>query len=120
VANEDDVRRIALSLPGTTEYRHAGSGDFRVKGKGFTRIRYEADGSLVEPVVDLAEKEALLASEPAIFFTTPFYEGRATVLVRLPAIGVEELRELLTESWCMKASARMRQVLVDRDGHPTT
>ncbi len=70
VATEDDVRRIALSLPETIEKPWFGTPGFRVKDKGFLRIRSEADG-LVVWVSDLGEKEALLESEPEKFFTTP-------------------------------------------------
>jgi hypothetical protein len=103
VATEDDVRRIALSLPETIEKPWFGSPGFRVKDKGFLRIRSEAEGGLVVFVSDLGEKEALLASEPEKFFTTPHYDGHPTVLVNLPAIDVDELRELITESWLIRA-----------------
>jgi hypothetical protein len=56
---------------------------------------------------DVGEKEALLASDPKKFFTTPHYDGYAAVLVNLPAIGVDELRELITESWRLKAPKRV-------------
>jgi hypothetical protein len=84
VATEDDVRRIALSLPETIEKPWFGTPGFRVKDKGFLRIRSEAEGGLVVWVSDLGEKEALLASEPDKFFTTPHYDGHPTVLVNLP------------------------------------
>jgi hypothetical protein len=109
VATEADVRRIALSLPETTEQLWYGTPGFRVKGKGFLRIRDESDGGLVVFVADLGEKEALLASDPKKFFTTPHYDGYPAVLVHLPAIGVRELREMITESWIVKAPARVRQ-----------
>jgi hypothetical protein len=70
VATEDDVRRIALSLPETIEKLWFGTPGFRVKDKGFLRIRSEAEGGLVVFVSDLGEKEALVASEPEKFFTT--------------------------------------------------
>jgi hypothetical protein len=60
-------------------------------------------------VSDLGEKEALLASEPDKFFTTPHYDGHPTVLVNLPAIDVGELREMITESWLIRAPKRVRQ-----------
>ncbi len=44
------------------------------------------------------DKEALLGSDPKKFFTTPHYDGYAAVLVHLPAIGVKELRVLITDS----------------------
>jgi hypothetical protein len=101
VATDADVRKIALSLPETTERPTYGkSPGFRVKDKLFLRIRTEAEGGLVVFVSDLGEKEALLQSEPKKFFTTPHYDGYATM---------RELRELITESWRLKAPKRVLQ-----------
>jgi hypothetical protein len=107
MATEDDVRRIALSLPETIEKPWYGTPGFRVKGKGFLRIRSEAEGGLVVFVADEGEKEALLAAEPDTFFTTPHYDGYAAVLVRLDAIDEGELTELIVESWRLKAPKRV-------------
>ena len=109
VATEADVRKIALSLPETTERPSYGTPGFRVKDKLFLRIRSDAEGGLVVFVSDLGEKEALLQSDPKKFFTTPHYDGYATVLVNLKAIGVRELRELVTDSWRLKAPKRLLQ-----------
>jgi hypothetical protein len=117
MATEDDVRRIALALPETIEKPWFNSPGFRVKDKAFLRIRSEAEGGLVVFVGDLGEKEALLASDPEKFFTTPHYDGYATVLVHLPAIDVEELTELITESWRLKAPKRVLQRFDEQ--HPT-
>ena len=114
MATEEDVRRIALSLPETIEKPWFGTPGFRVKDKGFLRIRSEAEGGLVVFVPDLGEKEALLASDPDKFFTTPHYDGYPIVLVNLPAIDVAELRELITESWLIKAPKRVRQAYEDQ------
>lgn len=107
MATEDDVRRIALSLPETIEKPWFGTPGFRVKDKGFLRIRSEAEGGLVCFVADLDEKEALLASDPGTFFTTPHYDGYPTVLVHLDAVDLDELAELITESWRLKAPKRV-------------
>lgn len=114
MATEEDARRIALSLPETVEKPWYGTPGFRVKDKGFLRIRSEAEGGLVVFVPDLGEKEALLASAPEKFFTTPHYDGHASVLVNLPAIDVEELRELITESWIVRAPKRVLKAYEDR------
>ena len=53
MATEDDVRRIALSLPEVIEKSWFGTPGFRVKDKGFLRIRSEAEGGLVVFVGDL-------------------------------------------------------------------
>lgn len=107
MATEDDVRRIALSLPEVTERPWHGTPGWRVKDRSFLRIRSEAEGALVVFVADLEEKEALLASDPKKFFTTSHYDGYPTVLVHLPAVGQDELTELIADSWRMKAPKRV-------------
>jgi hypothetical protein len=109
MATEEDVRRIALSLPEVIEKPWFNTPGFRVKDKGFLRIRTDAEGGLVVFVCDLGEKEALLASDPKKFFTTPHYDGYPAVLVNLPAIDVGELIELITDSWRLKAPKRVLQ-----------
>ena len=109
MATEDDARRIALSLPATTEKPSYGTPGFRVKDKLFLRIRSDAEGGLVVFVADLGEKEALLQSDSKKFFTTPHYDGYATVLVNLRAVGVKELRELITDSWRTRAPKKLLQ-----------
>lgn len=104
---EADVRRLALALPDTTEASPYGTPGFRVHGKLFARLR--EDGQLVVWVRDLGEKEALLASDGTKFGTTPHYQGHASVLVALPAIGADELGELLTDAWLVRAPARLRR-----------
>jgi hypothetical protein len=116
VATEDDVRRIALSLPETTEKPWFNTPGFRVKDKGFLRIRTEAEGGLVIFVADLGEKDALLASDPSKFFTTPHYDGYPAVLVDLAAIDVDELRELITDSWRLKAPKRVLKAFDEQSG----
>ena len=113
MSTESDVRRIALSLPETTEKPWFNTPGFRVKDKGFLRIRSEAEGGLVVFVSDLGEKEALLASDPKKFYTTPHYDGYPTVLVNLKAVGVRELRELIVESWRCKAPKRVLKTYGD-------
>lgn len=108
VATEDDVRRIALALPEVTEKPWFNSPGFRVKAKSFLRIRSEAEGGLVVFVSDLEEKEMLLASDPEKFFTTTHYDGHPVVLVNLPAIEIDELTELIADSWRIKAPKRVR------------
>lgn len=58
-------------------------------------------------VSDLDEKDALLASNARKFFTTPHYDGYAAVLVRYAEVDVVELRELITDSWRLKAPKRV-------------
>ncbi len=107
MADQDDVRAIALSLPETDEHpSYGGRPSFRVRKKGFSSLR--EDGiSLTVHVGSLDEKEALLASDPEKFFTEPHYDGYPMVLVRYAQVDVEELRELLTDSWRLRAPKRV-------------
>ncbi|ORX07925.1 MmcQ/YjbR family DNA-binding protein [Mycolicibacillus trivialis] len=64
-----------------------------------------ADGGdiLAARVPDEAAKAALIAERPAVFFTTPHFDGYPVVLVRLAAIGVAELEEIITGAWLVQA-----------------
>ena len=115
MADQDDVRRIALSLPDTSEAedRFAFSVRHGSKQKGIAWVWMER----IEPkkarvpqsevmairVADRSEKEMLLASDPEKFFTEAHYNGFPAVLVRLAAIDVDELEELITDAWRCQA-----------------
>ncbi len=111
MADAADVRRLALALPQVVEIPSAGF-DFRVADRGFVwsypeskpgkprRIRTDI---AVLFVGDEDEKQALLLGEPGIFFTTPSYDDRPLVLLRLAEVGVERLTELVTDAWRMRA-----------------
>ena len=117
MATVDDVRRIALGLPATTEKPSYGTPGFRVRNKLFARVHEDPD-LLVVWCADVAEKEALLASDPTRFTTTPHYDGYPLVLVRIPAVDLDELTELLTDAWRVRAPAKLVSQLDDagRDG----
>jgi hypothetical protein len=110
VADASDVCRIALSLPGVEEIDSDGF-DFRADGRGFVwsyperrpgQRRVIRTDIAVLYVGDESEKQALLLGEPALFFTTPEYEGWPLVLVRLAAVDVARLDELITDAWRMR------------------
>jgi hypothetical protein len=120
VASWDDVRRIALALPGTTEQSSAGIPQWRVRDKGFIweRPLRRADIAALGPaapdgpilaarVADLGVKQALLADDPEVFFTTPHFDGYPAILVRLDRIAMAELGELIVEAWLAKAPMRL-------------
>jgi hypothetical protein len=57
-------------------------------------------------------KEALLADDPAVFFTTPHFDGYAAVLIRLEAIGLDLLEEVIVEAWLASAPKRLADAFV--------
>lgn len=103
VATEADVRRIALELPGAYEQEsHGGRPSWRTPPRMFAWIRDEPE-ALVVWVESLEDKEGLIASDPAKFFTTPHYDGHPIVLIRLEAIELDQLEELVVDSWRLRA-----------------
>ena len=121
MATLNDARRIALSLPETTEKPAWGSAHWRVKDKGFVWERPltkkdRADlGDAAPPgdilgvrVPGLDEKDALISAEPDAFFTVPHLDGYPAVLVRLSEIEVDELTELIVDAWLDRAPRRLR------------
>jgi hypothetical protein len=106
MTTEADVRRLCLALPGVVEKPYERLPGFRVRERLFARIRQAPDALVVwRPAV--SEKEALIAAEPHKFFQTSHYEGHPAVLVRLEAVDLEELEELLVESWLLRAPPRL-------------
>lgn len=103
MVTEDEVRRLALDLPGAFERAsYGGRPSWRTEPRVFAWLRDEPE-ALVVWVASLEDKEELLASDPEKFFTTSHYDGRPLVLVELSAIEVDEVRELLTDSWRLRA-----------------
>lgn len=102
----EDVVRLASALPeveASTWYRTPA---LKVAGKGFARLRTEAEGGLVV-LCGLDEKAALLESGDAAFFTTAHYDGYGSIIVDLEKVDVGQLRELLEEAWRLKAPRRL-------------
>lgn len=104
----DDVVAIGRGLPEVEESTWYRTPSLKVRGKGFARLRTEAEGLLVL-MCSLEEKEALLASDDPAFTTTPHYDGYGAVLVDLERVDAAQLVELVEEAWRCKAPARLRR-----------
>lgn len=74
----DEVRKLALSLPDTTEEPHHNFGSFRVRGKIFVTI--PPGGELLHIFLPDHEREAALAMDPE--FLEPVRWGRKVLGVR--------------------------------------
>jgi hypothetical protein len=126
MASWDDVRRIALALPQASEQSSRGNAMWRVKDKLFvwerplraSDLRALGDAAPTGPILGvrvehLGAKEALLADDPAVFFTTPHFDGYPAVLVLLEAIALDELEELIVEAWLCRAPKRVAKAYLD-------
>ncbi|HWH32893.1 MAG TPA: MmcQ/YjbR family DNA-binding protein [Egibacteraceae bacterium] len=99
---EDDVRRVALSLPAVQERLSYGTAAWHVNGKVFARMHEEAR-VLVLWCAGEHEKRVLLTEHSPTVFTTPHYDGHASVLVRLDAVGLGLLEQLIQDAWRARA-----------------
>ena len=117
VADQQDVRRIALALPESSESdeRFAFSVLNKGKQKGFVwawnervepkKPKVPRDDVVAVRVIDEQDKQALLQSDESVFFTEPHYNGFPAVLVRLPAVSLPQLAELILDAWRCQAPA---------------
>jgi hypothetical protein len=123
MATWDDIRTIVADLPETVE---ATEHDWRVKDKSLAweRPLREADRRalgrtapkgevLGVRVADVGVKEALLADDPSVYFTTPHFDGYPAVLLRLAEISVAELADLLRDAWLARAPKRLARAYLD-------
>ncbi len=126
MATWDDVGRIALALPETSERLSRGQRQWRVRDKLFVwerplrRSDLEALGDaapegeiLGARVEHLGAKEALIADAGGAFFTTPHFEGYPAILVRLDVVGIDDLEELIIEAWLARAPTRLARAYIE-------
>ena len=120
MADFEDVRRIAMALPGSEERLSRERLQWRVGGKLFVWERPlrakeveelgtdAPDGPILGARVEhLLAKEALLADDPEVFFTTSHFEAYPAVLVRLDRVPSADLEEVVTEAWFARAPPKL-------------
>jgi hypothetical protein len=117
MATWTDVSRLAKALPGAVT--SPGRREWRVKGRllAWERPLRRADraalgasaptGPILAVYAPLDVKEILLASRPDVYFTTPHFDGWPAILVRLPAIRVNALRDRLRQAWLERAPKKL-------------
>jgi hypothetical protein len=122
VADWDEVQRIALALPEAEERLSRGKRQWRVKEKLFVWERPLSAKEVAElggrapsgPVLGarvehLIAKQALLEDDPDVYFTTSHFEGYPAILARLEQISGDDLLELITEAWLVRAPKRLAE-----------
>lgn len=120
MAKWDDVDRLVLSLPEVTSHTgRDGLRQWKVKAKlvawerPLRKSDYEAlgDSAPEGPILgvrapDLGAKEAMIASDPDIYFTTPHFNGYPAVLIKLDRVPLDQLEEAIVAAWLDRAPKR--------------
>ncbi|MEU7142365.1 MmcQ/YjbR family DNA-binding protein [Nocardia sp. NPDC046473] len=102
----DDVRRVAMSLPRTTEALVRDRVKYRI-GR-IVYLALSADETRMGFAFPKAERVALVEAEPDKFMMPrPSDERYNWVRVRLDAIDEAELTELIVEAWRMCVPKRV-------------
>ena len=134
MATIDDVRALALALPGVEESvgGHTGEPAWRCNGGQIAWVR----GPRKTDLAQLAElgrtwpegtvlavrtetavlAEELVAADPRIFFSIPHFAGYPAVLLRLDAIARDQLGELLADAWLLRAPKAVARAWLDERG----
>ena len=121
MATWEDVSAACTALPAVAESTHReGQRAWRVKDKLFVWERPLRRADLAElgadaptgPILgarvpDEGAKQALIADDPAVYFTTSHFDGYPAILVRLDEIDVAALTELVGEAWACRAPRRL-------------
>jgi len=98
----DDVREIALSMPDVVETTAYGmpaftAGKTRFAGRPIERSDVAPNSLGIH--MSFEERDRRIAARPEIYYLTEHFAKYPAVLVRLAAIGRDELREVLSLAW---------------------
>jgi hypothetical protein len=97
----DLVRRIGLALSDVEEGIAYGSPALKVRGKMFAclAVHRSAEPNTLAVSIDFDHRDELISEEPKTYYLTDHYVSFPYVLVRLPHIRQDALRDLLLMSW---------------------
>jgi hypothetical protein len=102
---EDDVRRIALSLPEAEERETWGETTFRVRDKIFAMMAHGGDAVSVK--TSIAEQSELLTLDPASFKPAAYTGRFGWVSVNLATVDPGLMEQVITGAWRRTAPKRL-------------
>jgi hypothetical protein len=126
VATWDDVERLALAMPEATERVSRDMRQWRVKDKLFvwerplrrSDLNALGDAAPEGPILGarvehLGAKDALLANDEGVFFTTPHFDGYPAILLKLDRAPLDLLEEVVVEAWLARAPKRLARAYLE-------
>ena len=114
MVTSEDVRSVAIGLPGTAEGLVGGRVKFRV-GRG-VYLTFSHDETLMGFAFPKDWREALVTSEPDKFMLPKHRDLRYNwAVARLAAIDAAEMRELVIDAWSMVVPRRVAEAYAEPD-----
>jgi len=101
----DEVRRLALSLPGAEERETWGHPTFRVRDRIFATLA--PDGSAGGVRTTPQEQALLLSADPESFAVADYVGRYGWVSVRLATVDPEVMRGIVVDAWRRTAPRRL-------------
>jgi hypothetical protein len=105
------VRKLGLQLPQVEESTTFGKPSLKIHGKMFACMasHKSAEPDSLAVRTDFEQRAALLAEDPTIYYITDHYRDYPAVLVRLPQIRPDALRDLLAMAYRLVARESNKQ-----------
>jgi hypothetical protein len=93
----ETVRKVGLKFPHVEESTTYGKPALKVQGKVFVCMSSHKSAEPDSLVVrtDFEQRAELLAADPEVYYITDHYQDYPAVLVRLPRVKPDVLRDLL-------------------------
>jgi hypothetical protein len=107
-----DVRKMAMGLEGVEESTSYGTAAFKIRGKLIARLKEDGESLVVGTTFE--EREEMMRAEPETYYITDHYLNYPWVLVRLPKVHPDALRDLLKGA--VRLAARSKSGSTKRPG----
>ncbi len=98
----EDVRKLAMALPGVEDGTTRGSQALNIHGKLFAWIpvnKKDVEPNTLAIRIDFEQREALIGDAPHIYYITDHYLNYPAVLVRLDHMDRHALPDLIRSGW---------------------
>ncbi len=108
----EDVRRIALALPGVEDGVSYGAPALKVNGNLLIRLRDDLGAIVVKTT--FAERDELVEEDPEAYFLTEHYVPYEWMLVRLSTVRLAQLRAVVERGWALAAAEKPKRARTSR------
>ena len=112
----DDVRQLALSLPGATEEPHFDAVSYRIRGKIFATV--PPGGEFLNVFVAEQHRASARAEHPDFIEALRWGKRVVGIRVLLPGASRDMVQPLLTRAWAQRAPRRLLGLVTATDPAP--